>query len=88
MDFFYQNDGSANMRQNAQAGNCGQGGNGYEADVGRAGGQPRRALRWRHAIDGIALGEFGIEGRVLEVPHERGGVEEVDGCDPDTIVLL
>ncbi len=79
----FRGDGAAG--QDAQAGIGGQGGDGDEADVGRAGGQPRRALGGRHAVDLIALGEFGIEGRVLEVPHERRGVEEVDGGDAETM---
>ena len=36
-------------------------------------------------MEGVALGEFGGEGRVLEVPHERSGVEEVDGGDAEHV---
>ena len=36
-------------------------------------------------VDVVALGERGVARRVLEVPHERCGVEEVDGGDADGI---
>ena len=36
-------------------------------------------------MDLVALGEFSVAGRVLEVPHERSGIEEVDGGDADGI---
>jgi hypothetical protein len=36
-------------------------------------------------VDLISLGECGVAGRVFEVPHERGGVEEVDGGDAEAI---
>jgi len=34
-------------------------------------------------VQGVALGEFVGEGRVLEVPHEGSGVEKVDGGDAE-----
>jgi hypothetical protein len=30
-------------------------------------------------VQGVAFGELRRQRRMLEVPHERGGVEEVDG---------
>jgi hypothetical protein len=30
-------------------------------------------------VDLVTLGEFGVAGRMFEVPHKRRGVEEVDG---------
>jgi hypothetical protein len=36
-------------------------------------------------VELVALGEGGGEGRVLEVPHEGSGVEEVDGGYADRI---
>jgi len=32
-------------------------------------------------VEKVTLGEFGGEWWVLEVPHEGGGIEEVDGGD-------
>jgi hypothetical protein len=36
-------------------------------------------------VDVVAVGEGGVAWRVLEVPHEGRGVEEVDGGDAETI---
>jgi len=41
------------------------------------------ALGGGHAFNLIAEGERVAEGRVLEVPHEGRGVEEVDGGDAE-----
>ena len=41
-----------------------------------------RGLR---VVEGVAFGEFGGEWRMLEVPHERSGVKEVNGCDTEHI---
>jgi len=57
----------------------GEGGDGDEAEVGTAGEELGGALRGRGEVEAVALGQLGVEGRVVEVPHERGGVEEVDG---------
>ena len=64
--------------------------NGDKADVGvieigGRGGQAVGALSGRHAVDLVALGERGVERRVLEVPHQRRWIEEVDGCDAQTL---
>ena len=64
-----------------QAGRGGQSGDGDEADVGLAGGEARGALGGHHAVDAIAAGERGVEGRMLEIPHQRGGIEKVNGCN-------
>ena len=63
----------------------GEGGDGNEAEVGAAFVQFDGALRGVGVVELIALGEGGISGRVFEVPHERGGVEEVDGCDAEAV---
>jgi hypothetical protein len=72
-------DGAAG--KDAQAGGGGEGGDGDEADIGGSAGQAGGAFGGRHAVDLIAEGERGAERRVLEVPHEGRGVEEVDGGD-------
>ncbi len=50
----------------------GEGGDGDEAEVGLAGEELGGALGRQHVVEVVA----GVGG---EVPHERGGVEEVDG---------
>jgi hypothetical protein len=50
-----------------------------EPKVGSAGQEFVGAQRRLGVVDVVALGERGVEGRMLEVPHERGGVEEIDG---------
>jgi len=79
-------DGAAG--ENAQGRVGGEGGDGDEADVGvpgviRTEGEAGCALRGRHSFDFVAEGEWVAEGRVLEVPHEGRGVEEVDGGDAE-----
>ncbi len=37
------------------------------------------ALGGQHPVNLIARGERGIKRRMLEVPHQRGGIEEADG---------
>ena len=71
-------------RQNAQAGMGGQGGDGDQADVGRARREPVGALGRKHAINLIALGERSFEWRMLEIPHQRRGIEKTDGGDAQT----
>ena len=39
-------------------------------------------------MEGVALGEGGGEGWVLEVPHEGSGVEEVDGGDAEHVMVM
>ena len=58
-------------------------GDGDEAEVGAAGEELVGAERGLGVVKAVALGEFCGERRVLEVPHERGGVEKVDGGDAD-----
>ena len=58
-------------------------GDGDEAEVGAVAEQIVGALRGLGVVDLVALGELGVVGRVLEVPHERRGVEEVDGGDAE-----
>jgi len=36
-------------------------------------------------VDVIPLGQRSVEGWMFEVPHERRGVEEVDGGDAEAI---
>jgi hypothetical protein len=36
-------------------------------------------------VEGVALGKFGGEGWVLEVPHEGSGVEEVDSGNAEPV---
>jgi len=61
----------------------GEGGDGNEAEVGDAGEELVGAEGGLGVVDGVAGGEGGGKGWVLEVPHERGGVEEVDGGDAE-----
>ena len=58
-------------------------GDGDEAEVGAGGEELVGAERGLGVVEGVALGECGGEGRVLEVPHEGSGVEEVDGGDAE-----
>jgi hypothetical protein len=58
-----------------------EGGDGDQAEVGAASEEFIGAEGRFGVMEGIAFGEFGRERRVLEVPHERGGVEEADGGD-------
>jgi hypothetical protein len=79
-------DGAA--REDAQGRVGGERGDGDEADVRavgiiRSGGEAGGALGGGHAVDLIAEGERVAEGRMLEVPHEGRGVEEVDGGDAE-----
>jgi len=74
-------DGAAG--ENAEAGGGGEGGDGDEAEVGGAGGQALSALGGEHPGEVVLFSEGGVEGRVLEVPHERGGIEEADGGDAE-----
>ena len=60
-----------------------EGGDGDEAEVGAAFVEFDGALRGLGVVELIALGEGGVRGWVFEVPHERGGVEEVDGGDTE-----
>jgi len=48
-----------------------------------AAGEAVCALRGGHGVDLIALGEFGVERRVLEIPHQGRRVEEVDCGDAE-----
>ena len=75
-------DGAAG--QDAQAWYCGQCGDGDEADVGFARGQLGGAFGGRHAVNLIAECEWGLKGRVLEVPHQRRGVQKADGGNAQT----
>lgn len=64
----------------------GERGDGDETDVcvarvGQVRGQTVGAFRGQHTVNLIALGERRVEWRVLEVPHEGRGIEEVDGGD-------
>jgi len=72
-------DGAAG--QDLEAGSCGEGGDGDEADVGVTAGETGGACGGGHTVDLVAQGERGIQGRVFEVPHERRGIEKVDGGD-------
>ena len=76
-------------RGNGAAGDDGevgrQRGDGDEAKVGAVGEQVFRTERRKRVVEMVALGEFGILRRVFEVPHERRGVEEVDGGDAEAI---
>ena len=58
-------------------------GDGDEAEVGASGEEFVCAARRKCVVKGVALGEFGGQGWVFEVPHEGGGVEEVDGGDAE-----
>jgi len=57
----------------------GEGGDGDEAEVGATAQELFGAEGGKGVVELVALGEGGDEGRVLEVPHEGRGVEEVDG---------
>jgi len=58
---------------------------GDEAEIGTVGDEVVRAERGLGVADVVALGECGVAGWVLEVPHERRRVEEVDGGDAKAI---
>jgi len=70
--------------QNAQAGSGSQGGDRDQADVRRARGQAVGALCGAHAVDLVAKGERGVEGRMFKVPHQRRGIEKANGGDSQT----
>ena len=72
-------DGAAG--ENAKAGRSGKGCDWDEANVCDAGCELIGTLRGEHPVEFVALGEFGREGRMFEVPHERRGIEEADGGD-------
>ena len=78
-------DGAAG--QNAEAGRGGEGGDGDEADVGGSSGQALGAFGGGHAVDLIFGSERVVEGRVFEVPHEGGWVQEADGGYAETSIL-
>ena len=65
----------------------GEGGYGDEAEVGAGGEKFGGAEGGLSVVEGVALGQFGGMGRVLEVPHERRGVEEVDGGYADAFLV-
>jgi hypothetical protein len=73
----------ARERGDGAAGNDGkrgrEGGNGDEAEVSAAGEELLRAEGGEGVVKLVALGEFGSEGRVLEVPYEGSRIEEADG---------
>ena len=60
-----------------------EGSDGNEAEIGAAAEEIFGALRGLGVVKDVALGKPGVAGRVLEVPHERGGIEELDGGDAD-----
>lgn len=60
-----------------------EGGDGDEAEVGAAAEDLGGALRGPGVVEVVAGGEVGGVGSVIEVPHERRGVEEVDGGDAE-----
>lgn len=66
-----------------QAGLRGVGGDGDETDVGLAGGEFGGADGGCGPGDLVACSEFLLCWWVLEVPHERGGVEEGDGSNAE-----
>jgi len=78
-DALFGSDGASG--KDAQRRVCGQRGDGDQADVGLAGSQAVGALGGQHAVDTVAAGELGLKRRVLEIPHQRRGIEEVDGGD-------
>ena len=66
----------------------GQGGDGDEAEVGCARGEAAGAFAGDHAVDAVAEGKLLREWGMFEIPHEGGGIEEVDGCNPQPGILL
>ena len=56
----------------------GESGDGDETEISGAGVEIARALRGSGEVDIVALSEGGGERRVVEVPHEGCGIEEVD----------
>ena len=56
----------------------GEGGDGDEAEVGLVGEEFAGALGGLGEVELVAFGEMGGVRGVVEVPHERGGIEEVD----------
>ena len=80
-DFVERGDGAAGDDGEVR----GEGGDGDEAEVGAGGEEFGGAEGGLGVVEGVALGEFCGEGRVLEVPHERRGVEEVNGGYADAV---
>lgn len=58
-------------------------GDGNEAEIGPGCEQLVSAERWPGVVQGVALSELCRQRRVLEVPHERRGVEKIDGSYAD-----
>jgi len=54
---------------------------GDEAEIGAGGEKFIGAECGLGVVQAVALGELRCERRVLEVPHERGRIEEVDSGD-------
>ena len=77
------NGADAVARSDGAAGDDGEvgskGGDGDQAKVGAVGQEFIGAERRLGGVEGIALCQRCGKRRVLEVPHERRGVEEVDG---------
>jgi len=61
----------------------GEGRDGDEAEIGAGGKELVGAKRRLGVVEGIAPGESGGQGWVLEVPHEGSGIEEVDSGDAE-----
>ena len=59
----------------------GEGGDRDQAESGTAGKELQGTLGRCGVVERVAGGEFCGEGWVFKIPHERGGVEEVDGGD-------
>ena len=57
------------------------GGDGDETEVGASGEKFFGALRWHGVVELVPRGECEGAGRMLEVPHEWSGIEEVDSGD-------
>jgi len=72
-------DGAAG--ENAKAGRSCKGCDWDEANVCDAGCELIGTLGGEHPVEFVALGEFGGEGWMFEVPHEWRGIEETDGGD-------
>ena len=68
-------------RHDAESGVFGEGGGGDQSQVGRAGRQALGTLRGHHAFDLVAIPKHRGLWRMVEVPHQRRGVQKADGSD-------
>ena len=80
-DFVEGGDGAAGDDGEVGSEGC----DGDEAEVGATAKEFFGAEGWLSVVQGVVFSKCGGERRVFEVPHERSGIEEVDGGYADGI---